>query len=353
MKLLPFRATLPDPAKLSKDPDWLNDCRESYLELQRTGGYFRVDRPAYYILCFRRANAPLRYAIGGLVDVTTYNQKDGGGIRPHEQTLTEKMVEHRNRMLAYEAIIKPVLLTISGGEELINAMAAACANTDLAIAYHRWNGEVSLYTIDDPQQVKALGDLIQKNAQVSAVADGHHRIATIQQLASEPGDRYANLPVMVMPETCLGIDTFIRSIRSNSEKIIELERQFHVKPVTELTPPTGRGEWLLAHQGELFQLTRKNEDKELDAVWFNNVVLPDLFHITDSRNDPRIKSIEALSGLDTFRELITEKPENYHFLGHPLSMTDFFDCIQKQELLPPKSTYFYPRVPTGLVVYEF
>lgn len=353
MKLTPFRASLPDPAKLSNDPNWLNDCRENYLELQATGGYVKSDKPSYYILCFRKPDAPLRYAIGGLVNVATYNQSDGEGIRPHEQTLTEKMVDHRNRILDYEAIIKPVLLTSDGGEELIEAMATACSLTDPVIAYHRWNGEVSLYTVDHPEQVTALSNLIQATTKKVAVADGHHRIATLQKLCKEKGQRYAQLPAMVMPETCLGIDTFIRSISLDSLATVDLERQFFVKLVTELTPPTDPGEWLMAHQGKVFQLTRKNTGDQLDAVWFNNIVLPDLFQITDTRNDPRIKSVEALNGIDTFQELIIKKPKKYHFLGQPLTMDDFFGCIERQELLPPKSTYFYPRVPTGLVVYEF
>lgn len=353
MNLIPFRATLPDPAKLSNDPDWLNDCRENYLDLQASSGYVKADKPSYYILCFRKPDAPLRYAIGGLVNVATYNQPDGAGIRPHEQTLTEKMVDHRNRILDYEAIIKPVLLTTDGGEELIEAIATVCSLNEPVIAYNRWNGEVSLYTVDNPEQVVKLGRLIQATTKKVAVADGHHRIATLQKLASEKGERYAQLPVMVMPENCLGIDTFIRSISLDSATVVDLERQFFVKPVTELTPPTDPGEWLMAHQGNVFQLTRKSTDDQLDAIWFNNVVLPDLFQITDTRQDPRIKSVEALNGIDTFQELLIEKPEKYHFLGQPLTMADFFGCIERQELLPPKSTYFYPRVPTGLVVYEF
>lgn len=353
MNLLPFRAALPDPVKLSEDAALLDECRENYLALQRDGGYVKAALPAYYILRFCHPSKPTRFAIGGLIDVATYNQADGRGIRPHEQTLTERMADHRARMLAYQAIIKPVLLTTNGGNELMKAMAAACEFTQPLVTYQRWNNEVSLFAIEDEGQIEQFGQLVTTDCQLLAVADGHHRVATMQLLARELGGQYGKFPVMIMPESCLGIDTFIRSVAPQTGAMAKLEVLFTVQAVQTLTPPTHAGEWLLAFQGEFYQLTRKQKDGTLDAVWFNDVVLPELFSITDSRNDPRLKSVEAFNGLETFRELISAKPQHYHFFGQPLTMDDFFECIERKELLPPKSTYFYPRVPTGLVVYEF
>ncbi|MEM9835183.1 MAG: DUF1015 family protein [Bacteroidota bacterium] len=354
-ELLPFRALLPKPEVLQQDPEVLAGCRETFAELRATGVYQQLTEAALYLLCFRQTDGVLRYAIGGLLDVMGYNRPNGTGIRPHEATLVKRMKKHRKRILEFNGIIKPVLLTKPADEVLELAVLDLMASMESPyLRYQRWNGEVSLYTITDPLRQADLLAALKLHEGPLAVADGHHRIATTQGLAEEYGETFRWLPVMIMPAGCLGIDTFIRSVKGSDLENVAISDYFQMgAPLTDPTLPNRSGEWLLGWRGQVYPLRGNPTDSTLDAVWFDQTVLPALFGIRDSRTDARLRSTEAVDGIDTLRALMDAYPDHYHFYGVPLSMTDFFGCISREELLPPKSTYFFPRVPTGLIVKTF
>lgn len=354
MDFFPFIALSPKPEEIAASPATYNKARENYEQLRAAGAYTAVSVPGFYLLHITLADGRHCYGLSGLINVSEYKRADGKGIRPHEATLVDQIAAHRERMLEQGAIIKPVLLTCAGIADFAFRLPAICQEETPLLHYIRDGTSIALYHIYEDDLMQELATAVARHPGLFAVADGHHRITTVQEALKTHGDRYAKLPVVIIPENTLGVDTFIRSISPST--VLELEdiaRFFIVEPIKQAELPKQEGQWLLAHQGLYYALSARGKGKEPDALWFNDQVLPKLFGISDSRSDPRIQSKEASGDITLIQKLMDQSPEAWHFWGFPLPMSAFYDCIRQGQLLPPKSTYFFPRIPTGLLIYDF
>lgn len=354
MDIFPFVALTPRPDQIAKSQALYNKAREQYDQLRADGAYVKVSTPGLYLLKITLPDGRQCYGLSGLVNVSEYKRADGKGIRPHEATLVDSIQEHRERMMAQGALIKPVLLTCAGIADFAYRLPAICQELTPLLHYFRDGISIEVYHISETALLEELSGAVAKHPGLFAVADGHHRISTVQEAAALYGDRYAQLPVVIIPENTLGVDTFIRSINPNKPIGLEdIATLFTVAPIEVAALPTKVGQWLLAHQGKYYLLSAREKGPEPDAVWFDAVVLRSLFGITDSRSDPRLQSKEASSDLALIQRLTERASEAWHFWGYPLPMSAFYDCIRQGQLLPPKSTYFFPRIPTGLLIYDF
>lgn len=354
MNFFPFTALTPRPEQIAASPDFYNRARENYEQLRAAAAYTAVPMPGFYLLHIILADGRHCYGLSGLVNVREYKRVDGKGIRPHEATLVDQIAAHRERMLAQMAIIKPVLLTCAGIADFAYRLPAICQEKTPLLHYLRDGISIGVYHIHEANLVNELSEAVARHPGLFAVADGHHRITTVQEAFKTHGDRYAKLPVVIIPENTLGVDTFIRSISPSSPIDLEgIASLFEVLPIKRAVLPTEVGQWLLAHKGQYYTLSARDKGEEPDAVWFNDKVLPGLFGITNSRSDPRIQSKEATTDVSLIQKLMEKTPSAWHFWGFPLSMSAFYDCIRQGHLLPPKSTYFFPRIPTGLLIYDF
>lgn len=354
MDIFPFVALTPRPDKIAESQALYNKAREQYEQLRADGAYTKVSTPGLYLLQIILPDGRQCYGLSGLVNVSEYKRADGKGIRPHEATLVDSIREHKERMIAQSALIKPVLLTCAGIADFAYRLPAICQEMEPWLHYFRDGISIDVYHIHEASLLDELSAAVAKHPGLFAVADGHHRISTVQEAAALYGDRYAQLPVVIIPENTLGVDTFIRSIQPTHPIGLEdIDSLFTVEPIKVAALPTKVGQWLLAHQGRYYQLSAREKGPEPDAVWFDAVVLRSLFGITDSRADPRIQSKEASSDLALIERLMGKASEAWHFWGYPLPMSAFYDCIRQGQLLPPKSTYFFPRIPTGLLIYDF
>ncbi len=356
MDFYPFKAVIPRPDRIAQSPNYFHKARENFDQLRAEGAYTSLATAGLYLLHIRLPDGRNCYGLCGLIDTQEYKRADGRGIRPHEATLVEQITAHRERMLEQAALIKPVLLTCSLIADFHHCLPALCEEQPALLQYQRDGINITLYHLTAAAVITELCQAIARHPGLFAVADGHHRITTVQEAAKHYGEKYSRLPVVILPENSLGVDTFIRSISPAPQAPIRLEAleaYFHIQPLEAAQLPSKTGQWLLAHQGKFYHLEAKGKKAVPDAVWFNDEVLPGLFGILDSRNDPRIQSKEATQEVALLRRLTEREPLSWHFWGFPLPMSDFHHCIRNGQLLPPKSTYFFPRIPTGLLVYDF
>ena len=139
---------------------------------------------------------------------------------------------------------------------------------------------------------------------------------------------------------------------SLSELLRKLRPFFRLSAITSGRRVTSPGHWLLAYRGANYHLERRpSEDSDTDTGWLTRIVLPAAFGITDMRNDPRIHSIYPPASEPGTLQLSHELREKVTLLGYPITRERFFMEVAAGRVLPPKSTRFLPRVPSGLLVW--
>ncbi|RME93093.1 MAG: DUF1015 family protein, partial [Bacteroidetes bacterium] len=204
------------------------------------------------------------------------------------------------------------------------------------------------------------------------IADGHHRFSAAARLYQRMGDspqanRYAQLMCMLMPSTTLEIHNFNRIVTAFSGAIsplaflARLSHYVTIDPLPKAVEPQAEHELSCYLNKEWFRLRwREDVIKDyahaglpiMDVSLLNYCILEEILGFDNIRNDKRIKYVEGPRGLEALMEL-TDSRTDVAFCLFPLSWEAFFLVIDHDLVLPPKSTWFEPRMLNGLVVQPF
>ena len=286
------------------------------------------------------------WGIGGLLPASDFTD---GLVRPHEATLLPRLQRQRELVLADRgALGKPVLLTLPSLAPLWNkippAVGAPVIHDTPDFLYQLYPG----CGISSPLCLDALGGPL-------VIADGHHRAYTHAALAAEGVPGFDYIPVVLMGGEDLSIKTFLRSIRCTRDPaplLTHLREFFYVELLPAPRPVPRAGMWLYSYRGRHYHLTRREQPiTATDPAWLNETVLPAVFGIADVRTDPRIEFLVPPPVVAGDYWLPQELHERVILLGKPLTKPRFFHEVEAGRLLPPKSTYFRPRLPSGLLVW--
>lgn len=284
--------------------------------------------------------------ICGLLPASAFHD---GTVLPHERTLSARL-ERQQRLVTADrgALGKPVLLTVPSLGQL--EPVPADLDDDRQVIFYGDNHIYRLYPGRERQTspIELPAPLV--------IADGHHRAYTHAALAADGRKDFQYIPVVVAGADRLTIGTFMRVIQAGDLSLegllAQLSAHFTVQPVREPRPVDTVGDWLLSFRGSSYQLRRRaGAVTETDPGWLNAAVLPDVFGIRDTRTDPRIVSLDpppVVGGRVHFPE---ELHERVKLLGKPITRERFFAEVEAGKTLPPKSTRFEPRVPSGLLVW--
>ncbi|MFK8165020.1 MAG: DUF1015 family protein [Lewinella sp.] len=283
-------------------------------------------------------------------------------VRPHEQTLLPRLERQEKLVRADKgALGKPVLLTVPSLKNWWRQSDTLHEHHDQPICFKGNNNayEVRRYISNAqdltgdplptlPIELSSLGPL--------CIADGHHRAETHARLGAAGVSGFEYVPVCIIGADELTIGAFARLINDSQplEALLPaLSNYFDFEPLNEPLAPTKPGEWLMTRNDNYYRLVRKTSaaNAPIDVEWLERIVLPAVFEITDTRSDDRI-TFEPVENTATGLMDFTSPPEHTCLLGFPLPTDTFFAEIEAGRLLPPKSTRFEPRVPSGLVIWK-
>jgi uncharacterized protein (DUF1015 family) len=321
------------------------------------GTFSKTSKPGYSeLLIQRKLNGAKSRGICGLLHHTAFLD---GEVRPHEKTLLSRLKRQEELVLPDRgALGKPILLTVPSLKDWWTEADKTYEHTTDSLDFIGIDNRYTLrgyrlpgwyYEVDVPLpealSLAGLGPV--------CIADGHHRAATHARLGEKGTPGFEFVPVCIIGADELHIGTFARIIIANcssGDLHADLQPFFKTTVLDSPQAPTGDGEWLLSHQGKHYRLTRRTDDGSTDVEWLNNEVLPAVYNITDTRTDGRI-TFEPVS--DPSNGLIADEfpPEATTMIGFPLPTARFFAEVEAGRVLPPKSTRFEPRVPSGLVVW--
>lgn len=356
------RAEIDLPPELSPyDPAVYQKAATSLADFLKKGWLKKDDAPYFYLYQLTMNGRSQT----GLALCASIDDYVAGKIKKHEFTRPEKEVDRINHIKACDANTSPIFLAYRHEDEIQKIMKAWQENHEPTYnfdSYHDVNHKV--WVIDDTDKVAALTKLF---AAVPAlyIADGHHRTESAVKVGLEKRVQKNSNPesdhflAIVFPENELAIWEYNRvvNVPVTDTFLDQLKSSFTIEKTTKTKPDApGQIQMYLARQWYTLSAkeTIKNTDpvKRLDVSLLQDNVFDPIFGIKDVRVDKRIDFIGGIRGPEELVKLVDSGAWQVAFSLYPTAMTDLLDVADAGKIMPPKSTWFEPKLLSGLFLHD-
>ncbi len=369
MHIRPFRALYPDLDYVTSSDSFFKGIKEQYPEYRRSGLFKQQEQEGLYVYQIRHGDHSFT-GILALADIADYQE---GLIKRHENTLAEKEQIHLNLLLRNRAIVKPVLLTHPPVDALSRLLLdiSSTREPDFTLHFEDGNMDHSWWALTDPARIREVARIFREEIGHAYIADGHHRSSAVSLLY----DRRGNHPELAQCDGLLAayfaadqveildfnriVDVFAEI--TPTQFMARLSRIMDIEEAEGPVKPAAPHELTMYLQREWYRLKWKPEVMEeyrqdavvLDARIFDDQILTGLMEVTDIRTDSRILYFPGVYGEEGFRHIVNEKEIRVGFCLYPVSLKDMMTLSDEGGVLPPKSTWFQPRLKNGIIAHEF
>jgi uncharacterized protein (DUF1015 family) len=304
----------------------------------------------------------------GVVACCSIDEYDQDLIRKHERTRRDKEDDRTHHMLVLRAQTGPVFLTYRANRE-VETMMMETTMANAIFDFTAADGiQHTVWRVPDPVRfVHAFREI-----PFLYIADGHHRAASAARARAElkeqsfghTGDEEYNFFLAVMfPDDQLQILPYNRAVRdlnglSSTEFLEALRKAFDVKENGN-PDPASRGEWSMYLEGRWYTLrlpagasAPQGIVDSLDVSILQDRLLDPILGIKDVRTDKRIEFIGGLRGSKELERLVNEGKAAVAFSLYPTTIEDLLRVSDAGEIMPPKSTWFEPKLRDGLLIHK-
>jgi uncharacterized protein (DUF1015 family) len=377
MKILPFQAVYPVLEKFPHSNDFFNTVKSQYTDYRADGLFKSTDKEAVYIYRITTTDGEKFTGLVSCVDITDFLN---GNIKKHEKTIAKSEEMQSDLIEKRGSAIKPVLLTYPSlsksssfwtNETQENHSAVL---QDLLFKYienhkkfyiiHIGGEKHCFWQISEPEVIQQIQSIFETEIPHAYIADGHHRSASFENLHNKlKSPKTAKMLCAFFPEQDLRIHSFNRIVSdlngmTQDEFLSELTHFFKVKVLKKGVKPYAKFEMTMLLDGKWFQLNwRKAELKEfgsdlvlLDVHLLNEQILKPLLGVKNIREDVRVKYMEGTKSIASLEEACPT--EGVAFCLFPVEFADMKEIADSNGILPPKSTFFEPRMKNGLLIYD-
>lgn len=312
---------------------------------EREADYYELQPPQYYLYQLKTNT----HRQTGIIAGFTADDYQHNLIKKHELTRKEKEDDRVHHIEAIGAQTGPIFLVHKKNEQLSALIEQIQTVTKPLIDFISPEGvQQSITSV--PIEFERL--IYQHFADMPAVyiADGHHRTAAAVRASATVGN--GRIMSVVFPEEEMAILPYHRVIHDiapfTGEKLVrQLQEQFNMMPVDKAYQPTEKGQVGLWLNNQWYQLKLNAElDATLDAHLLSQQILEPLLTIKDIRTDQRIDFVGGN------RPLTTLEQYPLAFAMHPTSIQELFKVADQAGIMPPKSTWFEPKLYSGLFYYR-
>ncbi|MFN1836282.1 DUF1015 domain-containing protein [Balneola sp. MJW-20] len=343
------------------DPKVYAKGKENLDALLNSDDYMQEEDDSLYLyrlIMDGRAQA----GIFGCVSVADY---DNEVILKHEKTRPDKEDDRTKHILTQEAHAEPVMFTFKDpGQKVYEEMKLTMVRDEPLYDFKAEDGvQHTIWKFSDPSKLITLF----KDTSYLYVADGHHRCASASRAAKEmashnpqhTGDEEYNFfPAVIFPMKQMEILAYNRIIYNLPEGFMEeLKEQLQVA-VTNDPVPNKKGQ-ICIYDGEkwynvnLPETTEDDASSALDVSRLQEYILEPLLGISDQRTDPNIDFVGGIRGTDQLEFFIDNGEAALGISMYPTSIEELMDVSDAGLLMPPKSTWFEPKLRSGLLVHTF
>jgi uncharacterized protein (DUF1015 family) len=360
-----------DPSVDPHDESVYRKAAENFERLRSTGRMVRDPRPAFYVYRLTMG----AHVQTGIVGAAAASDYLAGRIKRHEHTRVDKELDRTRHTRALGANPGPIFLAHRGHAGLERWAAGATAGLPVADFTAPDGIRHALWAVDDVGQTAALEGAFAE-LPAAYIADGHHRAASYARVAAEKreaagaswtgAEPWNFLLAVHFPAAQLQILDYNRLVRDLAGLDLESflgrvrAQGFEVVPASAACKPEAPGSFGMFAAGRWFLLRatwdlRAASDPvaRLDVAVLAERLLGPVLGIGDPRTDKRIDFVGGIRGLDELERRVRTGEYAAAFALHPTRMEDVMDAADAGLVMPPKSTWFEPKLRSGLVVHVF
>ena len=350
---------------------------ENFKLWKERGWLVREDKEKYYVY----AQAMGKRTQYGIVLCAHTDDYANGIIKKHELTRKDKEDDRMIHVRIQNANIEPVFFAFKDNDELGRIIAKTAAGkpeykfTDENKFVH------TFWVIDDDATIARITEIFTKDIDAFYVADGHHRTAAAARVGAEKkaqnpnhtgNEEYNFFMAVCFPQSQLAIIDYNRVVKdlnglSEEQFLKALEEDFDVALATKPRcgrpakpySPTGLHNFSMYLGKNWYSLTAKPgryNDADpigvLDVTILSNLVLDKLMGIKDLRTDKRIDFVGGIRGLGELSRRVDSGEMKVAFALYPVSMDQLIRIADTGNIMPPKTTWFEPKLRSGLAIHS-
>lgn len=343
---------------------------ENYAAWKERGWLVKEKQECYYVYAQSMAGR-IQYGIALCANVDDY---ESGAIKKHELTLKAKEDDRMVHIRIQNANIEPVFFTYPadpGIDSIVAKYAQGEPDCDF-IANEDGFGH-KLWTISDEKDIAELTSIFE-TIPAFYIADGHHRTAAAARIGAEKrssnpnhrGDEEYNWFMAVcFPDNQLKILDYNRLVKdlnglSEMEFLEKLDIYFDIVEMGKEEFRPTQMHTLSMYLGGLWYALKAKEETlddndpigELDVTICSKYILDEILGITNLRTSDRIAFVGGIRGLGELKRRVDSGEMKVAFALHPVSMAQLIRIADTGKIMPPKSTWFEPKLRSGLLIHE-
>ena len=306
----------------------------------------------------------------GLVCLSSCEEYNQNKIKKHEHTRPAKVSDRADHIETLEAQVGPVFCIFRQNPE-IRELFATIKKEDPLVDFVADDGvRHELWVVSEPDAVEAMLTAF-ANLPATYIADGHHRSAAASEVArrrreanpNHTGDEHYNFFLnVIFPDDELRILPYNRVVKFDGEvRLDELfgraATHFHVSPSEEPVVPTAQYEFGVYAEGKWFRMApnkdavkTSNPAEAIDSAVLTEYFLKPHLGIADIRTDERIDFVGGIRGVEELMKLVDSGKYDIAFSLFPVTVEQLLAVADASEVMPPKSTWFEPKLRSGMVV---
>ncbi len=334
-------------------------------------GWLKQDPEEHYYIYAQTMDGRTQY---GLVACCHFEDYLSGKIKKHELTRTEKEQDRMIHVRNQNANLEPVFFAYPAVAEMDKIVKDIVKSKKPEYDFVAEDGfGHTFWVIDNPETNKRITEIFAKIPALY-VADGHHRTAAAALVGQEKKqqnphhtgkEEYNYFLAVIFPDEQLKIIDYNRVVKdlnglSSAELLKKLEEAFVVeKKGAEIYTPNKLHNFSMYLDGTWYSLTAKpgtyNDTDPigvLDVTILSNLVLDKILDIKDLRTSKRIDFVGGIRGLGELKRRVDSGEMKVAFALYPVSMKQLIDIADTGNIMPPKTTWFEPKLRSGLVIHS-
>lgn len=358
-----------EPGFDEHDPACYDKAVENFKKFQEEGWLVQDAAENYYIYA-QTMDGRTQYGFVVAAWVPDYME---GRIKKHELTRRDKEEDRMKHVRCNNANIEPVFFAFPDNEELekiIRKVSAGEPEYDF-VAPDGFGH--TLWVIDDPEIITKVTEEFAKIPNLY-IADGHHRSAAAALVGAEKAagnaahkgdEEYNYFMAVAFPSSHLRIIDYNRVVKdlnglTPAEFLDRLKENFVVEDKgTEIYNPAGLHNFSLYLDGRWYSLTAREgtyNDQDpigvLDVTVSSDLILRDILGIHDLRGDKRIDFVGGIRGLGELKRRVDSGEMAMALALYPVTMDQLINIADTGNIMPPKTTWFEPKLRSGLVIHK-
>lgn len=341
------------------------------FKLWQERGWLRQDEKEMYYIYAQTMDGRTQYGLVAAANVDDYMT---GKIKKHELTRKDKEEDRMIHVRIQDANIEPVFFAYPDVAEMNEIVANFVANNAPEYDFVAADGFGHKFWAINDDAINARITEIFKSIPAMYVADGHHRTAAAALVGAEKrtanpnhtgNEEYNFFLAVIFPESQLKVIDYNRVVKdlnglTPDEFLAKLSESFDVAEMgTEIYKPTKLHNFGMYLNGKWYSLTAKagtyNDNDPigvLDVTVLSNLVFDKILNLGDLRTSKRIDFVGGIRGLGELQKRVDSGEMAAAFALFPVTMRQIIDIADTGNIMPPKTTWFEPKLRSGLVIHK-